>query len=288
MSAPRSVLAGLIGTGIGGSRSPAMHETEAAALGVPMVYRIVDGDEHGFDADDLASVLAWAERLGFDGLNVTHPFKMAVIPHLHTLSDAAQALGAVNTIVLRDGRRHGDNTDWSGYRDSFMRCLGPKPRQRIAMIGAGGAASAVGYAHLTLGATYLAIHDPDTERAGALAARLAALFPDATVVAVQDPETALSGADGVVQASPVGMLGHPGLPFDPDLLRPEQWVSEVIYFPLRTALLNAAEAAGCATLDGGGMAVGQAADALRQFIGRAPDLKRMLETFHAASEELAA
>lgn len=288
MSRSRSVLAGLIGVGIGGSRSPVIHEEEAAALGVPMVYRIIDGAVCGFGADDLGELLTWVEHLGYDGLNVTHPFKMAIIPHLDSLSDAAQALGAVNTVVLRDGKRHGDNTDWSGYRRSFVEGLGDRARDRVAMIGAGGAAAAVGYAHLTLGARDLAIHDPDGERVTALVKRLGDLFPQARVHVAPDAETALHGADGVAQVSPVGMQGHPGMPFDPDLLLPTQWVSEVIYFPLRTALLEAAAARGCATLDGGGMAVGQAADALRQFVGQEPELTRMLAAFHRHSESLGA
>ncbi|TCU57464.1 shikimate dehydrogenase [Novosphingobium sp. PhB57] len=284
-SAPgTSKICGLIGSGIGGSRSPAMHETEARALGLPLAYRILDSEVIGFGADDLGSLLNTLAALGFDGTNVTHPFKQAVLPLMDELSEAAAKLGAVNTVLLRDGRLIGDNTDWSGYRASFLAALGVLPRGRVAMIGAGGAASAVGYAHLDLGAERLAIFDPAAERAEALASRLSALFPDAEVIAAGSAAEAIAAADGVVQCSPVGMESHPGLPFDPALLTRDMWVSDVIYFPLETELLKAARAIGCATLNGGGMAVMQAAHAFARFTGLEPDVDRMLADFAAASK----
>jgi shikimate dehydrogenase len=282
-----SVLCGLIGSGIAGSRSPEMHETEARALDIPMVYRILDGDVLGYDADGLARLLEMLEGIGFDGINVTHPYKQAILPLLDDLSDAARALGAVNTVLFRDGRRHGDNTDWSGYRAHFLAGLGTHPRSRVALIGAGGAAAAVGYAHLDLGAESLVIVDTASERAAALAERLGALFPAAKVTASPTAAEAIDGADGIVQTSPIGMLSHPGLPFDPGLLDSSQWVSDIIYFPLETALVKAAAAKGCATLDGGGMAVMQAAHAFALFTGVEPDADRMLTSFAQASAQRA-
>lgn len=283
-----SILCGLIGSGIAGSRSPQMHEGEARALGLPMVYRILDGEVMGYDAAGLPRLIPMLGAMGFDGINVTHPFKQDVMPLLDSLSPAAQALGAVNTILFEDGRTYGDNTDWSGYRAHFLAGLGQQKRAHVAMIGAGGAAAAVGYAHLDLGATHLTLFDPAQDRAKALADRLAALFPAAQVTAAATAQAAISDADGVVQTSPIGMLSHPGLPFDPDLLTADQWVSDIIYFPLQTVLLAAAQAKGCATLTGGGMAVMQAAHAFALFTGTEPDSARMLRDFDRASAGAAA
>ncbi|MDF0543796.1 shikimate dehydrogenase [Sphingobium sp. H39-3-25] len=283
-----SVLCGLIGQGISGSRSPEIHEREARALGIPMVYRILDADVLGYDADGLAQLLDQLAAMGFDGVNVTHPFKQAVLPLLDGLSDAASALGAVNTILFRDGRRHGDNTDWSGYRAHFLAGLGDRPRTRVALIGAGGAAAAVGYAHCDLGAQSLAIFDPAPERAYALAQRLGALFPKVQMRVAATAAEALAGAEGVVQASPIGMLSHPGLPFPPQLLEPAMWVSDIIYFPLETELLKAAATKGCATLNGGGMVVMQAAQAFALFTGNEAERDRMLAEFAVSSARKAA
>ncbi|NML12622.1 shikimate dehydrogenase [Sphingobium sp. AR-3-1] len=287
-SSRASILCGLIGSGIAGSRSPEMHEGEARALGIPMVYRILDGEVMGYDAEGLPRLLAMLVGMGFDGINVTHPFKQAVMPLVDSVSDAARALGAVNTILFRDGKRHGDNTDWSGYRAHFLAGLGDRLRAHVALIGAGGAAAAIGYAHLDLGAQCVTITDPAPEQAKALADRLGTLFPQAQVKAALSAEDAIRGADGIVQCSPIGMLSHPGLPFDPALLTPDQWVSDIIYFPLETPLIQAASAKGCATLNGGGMAVMQAAHAFALFTDIAPDAARMLRAFDSPSDRKAA
>ncbi|MCT5618186.1 shikimate dehydrogenase, partial [Pseudomonas aeruginosa] len=139
MSAPRSVLAGLIGAGIQASRTPALHEREGDAQGIRYLYRLIDLDPLGKSADDLEFLLAAASDLGFTGLNVTFPCKQAIIPLLDELSAEARGIGAVNTVVLRDGRRIGHNTDCLGFAEGFRRGLADAPRQRVVQMGAGGA-----------------------------------------------------------------------------------------------------------------------------------------------------
>ena len=122
-----SFVVGLIGSGIQASRTPAMHEQEAAAQGLRYVYKTIDIDKLGVGADALPDLLLAAERMGFAGLNITYPCKQSVIPLLDDLSDDARALNAVNTVVLRDGRRVGHNTDWSGFALGFRRDLPDAP-----------------------------------------------------------------------------------------------------------------------------------------------------------------
>lgn len=281
--ASRSVLCGLFGTGLSGTRSPAMHEAEGAALGLRYVYRAIDFAALGHGADALPAMLDAAVALGFDGLNITHPFKQAVIPLLDDLSGEARAIGAVNTVVLRDGRRVGHNTDWWGFAENVRRALPDVTLNHVLQIGAGGAGAAVAHALLRLGVRDLALYDIDAERAARLAGRLCAHFGAGRARCSVSPETDLPRADGLVQASPVGMTDHPGMPVPAGLLHPRLWVAEVIYFPLETALLRQARAIGCRTLDGGGMAVLQAAEALRLFTGVAPDIARMLRRFEAGA-----
>ncbi|HBP2381849.1 TPA: shikimate dehydrogenase, partial [Pseudomonas aeruginosa] len=151
MSAPRSVLAGLIGAGIQASRTPALHEREGDAQGIRYLYRLIDLDPLGKSADDLEFLLAAASDLGFTGLNVTFPCKQAIIPLLDDLSAEARGIGAVNTVVLRDGRRIGHNTDCLGFAEGFRRGLAGAPRQRVVQMGAGGAGAAVAHALLAEG-----------------------------------------------------------------------------------------------------------------------------------------
>src|SRR3954469_20402124 len=109
---PFAILAGLIGSGIQASRTPSMHEREGAEQGLRYIYKLIDLEKLGLKADALAELLTAAARMGFNGLNITHPCKQAIIPLLDELSDDARALGAVNTVVLKDGRKIGHNTDW--------------------------------------------------------------------------------------------------------------------------------------------------------------------------------
>ncbi|WP_114811963.1 shikimate dehydrogenase [Paraburkholderia kururiensis] len=276
-----SFLIGLIGAGIGGSLSPAMHEEEGRQLGLNYVYRRIDLDVLKLDASALPELLASAERLGYNGLNVTFPCKQAIIPLLHELSDDARALGAVNTVLLKDGKRIGHNTDWSGFARAFRRGLPDVSLERVVQLGAGGAGAAVAHAALMMGARTLTLFDVDKERASALAADLQARFPQATVTAGGVLGDALAQANGLIHATPTGMAKLPGLPLPAHLLHSGLWVTDIVYFPIRTALIEAAEAAGCRTLSGGGMAVYQAVDAFGLFTGREPDAERMYRHFQS-------
>jgi shikimate dehydrogenase len=274
-----SYLTGLIGSGIGPSLSPALHEREADRHGLRMLYRTIDIDALGLPATAVGELLKAAHTLGFDGLNITHPCKQLVIEHLDELAPEAAELGAVNTVVFRDGRAIGHNTDVTGFAQSFARGLPEAPARRVVQLGAGGAGAAVAHALLTLGADRLTLVDTDQARATALAAALNGSFGPGRATAAPLPELAaeLARADGLAHVTPTGMAGHPGLPFPAELLRPQLWVTEVVYRPLETELLRTARALGCRTLDGGGMAVFQAADAFRLFTGRAPHTDRMLD-----------
>jgi len=277
---PRTLLLGLIGAGIGASRSPAMHEEEAAAHGLRCVYQRIDLDRLGLTSEALPELLTAAERMGFAGVNVTHPCKQAVMPLLTDLSDEARAIGSVNTVVFAGGRRAGYNTDWSGFRQSVRDRLPGAGFGRVVQLGAGGAGAATAYAMLDLGVRELVVVDTIHERAGSLVNRLAAAYPG-RVRAERDVSAALPGAEGLIHATPTGMSGHPGLPLPVSLLRRDLWVADVVYFPLETELLRAARQLGCRTLDGAGMAVSQAAEAFRLFTGLQADAGRMRSVFES-------
>jgi len=277
----RGFLVGLVGSGIGPSLTPALHEREADQLGVRYLYRRLDLDVLDRPATAVGELLAAARLLGFDGLNVTHPCKQLVLEHLDELSPDAAALGAVNTVVLTGGRAVGHNTDWSGFARSFDHGLADVPSDRVVLLGAGGAGAAVAHALLTLGTGRLTVLDVDGQRARALAASLADRFGAGRAVGgdFTGLDAAVAAADGLVHATPTGMAAHPGLPVPAALLRPELWVADVVYRPLETELVRTARARGFRVLDGGGMAVYQAVDAFRLFTGLEPDAERMRAHF---------
>ena|SRR5947209_7891964 len=219
------LLLGLIGAGIQRSRTPALHECEAAAHHVRCLYQLIDLDSLGLGVEALPDLLSAAERMGFAGLNITHPCKQAVLPLLTEVSDDASALGAVNTVVLREGKRYGHNTDWMAFYRALCDGLPDVALDRIVQLGAGGGGSATAYAALKRGAGHAAIFDVDPERSRSLAARLNSIFGRGRASAVDDPAAALRDANGLIHATPIGMHGHSGLPLPAGLIQPALWVA---------------------------------------------------------------
>ncbi|QAY84197.1 shikimate dehydrogenase [Pseudomonas arsenicoxydans] len=275
------VLAGLIGAGIQASRTPALHEHEGDAQGMRYVYRLIDLDYLKLDSSALPDLLMAAERMNFTGLNITFPCKQAIIPLLDELSPEARGIGAVNTVVLKDGKRIGHNTDCLGFAEGFRRGLKDVARDRVVQMGAGGAGAAVAHALLSEGVQLLSIFDVEISRAQALANNLNQHFGAGRAVAGHDLPSTLAQADGLVNTTPMGMKKLPGMPVPVELLRSALWVAEIVYFPLETELLRNARALGCRTLDGGNMAVFQAVKAFELFSGVVPDAQRMLAHFQS-------
>ena len=180
-------------------------------------------------------------------------------------------------MLFRNGRRVGDNTDVSGFAGAFARGLPNVGHESVVQFGAGGAGAATAYSLLRAGTRRLAIVDERLDAARMLVSRYRTLVPDRELVALRpdDAGRLLADADGFVNATPLGMYIHPGLPVDVSVLRADAWVADVVYRPVRTQLIIAAQARGLRTLDGGGMAAGQAVDSLRLITGVEPDAERM-------------
>jgi shikimate dehydrogenase len=273
------ILTGLVGRNIGASRSPWLHEQEAGAQGVRLVYTLFDFASMGKDESFLPVQLDAAERRGFAGLNVTYPYKQAVIPLLDELSAGAARVGAVNAIRFAAGRRIGHNTDVIGFAESMRVGLPAADLRRVLQFGAGGAGAATAVALLDLGVETLVIHDTSVDRRDVLTGKLCADFGEQRAVPAGEIREEAQRASGVVNATPVGMVDVPGLPFDAALLHADQWVADIVYFPLETELLRIAAARGCRTLNGGGMVVHQAAAAFEIFTGLTADTARMMRSF---------
>jgi len=274
-----SILAGLIGSGIQASRTPALHEHEGDAQGMRYLYRLIDLDALKLDINALPDLLTSAERMGYTGLNITFPCKQAVIPLLDGLSAEARGIGAVNTVLFKDGKRIGHNTDCLGFAEGFRRGFNDVSRRRVVQMGAGGAGAAVAHALLAEGVEQLSIFEVDPARAQGLVDNLNAHFGADRALVGRDLPATMAAADGLVNTTPVGMSKLPGTPLPPELLHSGLWVAEIIYFPLETELLKHARALGCRTLDGGTMAVFQAVKAFELFSGQTADAGRMQAHF---------
>lgn len=270
-----SIFCGLIGAGIQGSRTPRLHEQEAAAQGLRYVYQMFDLDELKVGVEALPELLVDAERMGYTGLNITYPCKQAILPLLHELSAEARAIGAVNTVLLKQGKRIGYNTDCAGFAAGFRRALPDVKVERAVQLGAGGAGAAVARAAIIeLGIRHLTIFDVDPAKAIQLATKLGPKAKHG-----ENLPAVMADADGLIHCTPTGMAKLPGMPLPAALLSSAHWVAEIVYVPPETELLKVARSKGCRTADGSGMAVFQAAGAFELFTGIAPDVDRMFRHF---------
>jgi shikimate dehydrogenase len=273
-STSQRFLTGLIGFPIAHSASPAMHEQAGAALGVHCRYRLIE--IAGAGREQLRALLDDVRCRGFAGVNVTYPYKEAVLDLLDELSPTAAAIGAVNAVVVRDGRLIGHNTDTTGFASAAASLVTESGPGSVAVIGAGGVGKAIVFALAGLGVAEIRIFDADRTRADRLAARLRGA---GRVVVADSVEDALSGAAGLVNATPVGMLPSRDSPVPAALLHDGLWVADAVYSPLWTPLLTAAKARGARTMTGRELAVYQAVDAFELFTGLKPSLVEMGNAF---------
>lgn len=254
-------LAGVLGYPVRHSLSPAMHNAAFRALGLNWVYLAFEVAPNA-----LSQAIVGVRGLGIRGLNLTIPHKEAVLPLIDGLTDAAQRIGAVNTLFWEAGRLIGDNTDAGG----FLRALheaGVEPSgQHVLVYGAGGAARAVIYALQQAGAS-ITVANRTPERAGALAAAFGAQAVPMTLEALRP---LFPRVDGMVNCTTLGMTPNTGTtpPVEWDALPPTVWVCDLVYRPLQTRLLQEAHARGLKTVDGLGMLIHQGALALERWTGR--------------------
>jgi shikimate dehydrogenase len=278
MTVPPIFQLGLIGEGIQESMSPALYEVEGEHHGMRVDYDIIDLDEIAAGPEHVGDLVRAARTLGWKGMNITHPVKQRVIAELDELSDEARNIGAVNTVVIEDGRLIGHNTDAYGFFELARRALVNEKTDNVVQFGAGGAGSAVAYAQLQGPVGVLHLVDIDFARSQALVDSLAVHFGADRVKAarVEDIPSLIADANGFVNATPMGMAGFPGTAIDTSLLTDKHWVIDIVYFPLETQLMKEAAARGARVTGGVGMTAFQAAKAFNLYTGLEPDSERML------------
>lgn len=276
----RRMLVGLIGANIQGSMSPALFADAFVAAAIDGYYHLLDVDR--LPERRLPHLLEAIKAAGFAGANVTYPFKQEIIPLLDLVDPEAAQVGAVNTVsIAPDGRTTGYNFDRRGWRNSFLEVLGSDSAQgkTVVQVGAG---RAVAFALMDLGVGALVIHDLDSAHANALKVQLSSQYGPTRCRIAGDLERDIAAADGVVNATQVGMQGFPGCPVPVAALKATHWAADLIYAPTQTAFLSAAAAKGAHVLNGGGMCVHQAVAAFQCLTGVAPDLARLHRVFATA------
>jgi shikimate dehydrogenase len=260
---------GILGRPVTHSLSPAMHNAAFRHLGLNAVYV-------AFPVTDLVQAVAGLRGLGVGGVSVTIPFKEEIIPLLDELDPQAARIGAVNTVVHRDGSLTGYNTDWLGAVAALTAKIDLKG-QHVLILGAGGASRAIAYGIFHKGGK-VTLTDIDAARAAALARDLGA-------AAIPTDALKTCPAAILVNASPVGMAPDlDGIPINPDLLGRFETVMDIVYQPLQTRLLREAEAHGCATIDGLQMLIHQGAAQFELWTGQQAPVEIMAQAAYWSLE----
>ncbi len=276
----RRILLGLIGANIMGSLSPALFADAFAAAGIDGFYHLLDVDR--LRERRLPQILDALKTAGFAGSNITYPFKQDVIALLDSVDPEAAQIGAINTVAIApDGRTTGYNFDRRGWRQSFEKTLGAGSARgaNVVQVGAGGAGRAVAFALMDLGVALLVVHDRDGARANALCGDLTKHYGESRCRVARDLDREVAAADGVVNATQMGMRGFPGNPVPISALKASHWAADVIYTPIETEFIKAAAAKGARVMSGDGMCVHQAVEAFRLFTGMTPDVARLHRAF---------
>lgn len=269
---------GLIGDNIARSQSPRLHVEAGRLCGLQIAYeRLIPRDlDLGF-----ADVFNRCAEEGFRGINVTYPYKEEVISRLTVPDPTTAAIRACNTVLFGQEQPEGHNTDYSGFmaafRSKFQRAL----PGCVAMAGAGGVGKAVAFGLARLRAAELRIFDHDQEKARDLAVAVAEGGTGMRTTVASSVEEVAAGADGLVNCTPLGMIGHPGSAIPADAMKGASWAFDAVYTPVDTAFLRDAEKAGLEVMSGYELFFHQGIDAFRLFTGLEVDaieLRRVLAT----------
>jgi len=273
MTPPAPVRLGLIGDNIARSRSPALHRIAGRLAGIDVTYDLFIPRDLGMDFD---ATFTMCRDKGLRGLNVTYPYKECAVSMVRVDDEGTRRIGAVNTIIFDDDSPKGFNTDCSGFMAAYRARRGDTSPGRVAMVGAGGVGKAIAFGLAALGADEIVLADRDAAKASGLVDMLAAQGHAAR--AATSVEDAVADADGIVNCTPVGMVGYPGSAIPAGLLQGSSWAFEAVYTPVDTQFKLEAEAAGLAVISGYELFFNQGVHAFELFTGRPPtDLQRLRE-----------
>lgn len=263
---------GLIGDNIAQSQSPRLHRLAGAQNGRRVTYDALVPAERGVPFDVL---FAQVRDGGYRGVNVTYPYKERAAAKVTVDDPLMRAIGAVNTVVFDAGGPRGFNTDYSGFIAAYRRVRGEAAPGPVLMIGAGGVGKAVAFGLVALGLAEIRIADSDAAKAAGLAAALAAARPGLIARTGTDGAALAPGAAGLVNCTPVGMVGHDGTPLPRAAMAGAAWAFDAVYTPVETRFLQDAAAEGLQVISGYELFFGQGVDAWAIFTGLPLDEARM-------------
>ncbi|EEB84204.1 shikimate dehydrogenase family protein [Roseobacter sp. GAI101] len=262
--ASKTIKLGLIGDNISRSKSPRLHRTAGQLAGLDVTYDRLIPKDMGLSFDD---VFAQAQSGGFCGINVTYPYKELVTSKVTVADPLVRAIGAVNTVVFDADGPKGFNTDYTGFMHAYRAVRGAQNPGIVCLIGTGGVGKAVAFGLGALKAQTIRCVDLDPTKADALADALRALGSDTTVETSTDAIQAAKGADGLINCTPLGMVGIGGTALPAEAMQGASWAFDAVYTPVDTQFLQDAVQASLTVISGYELFFGQGLDAWKIFTG---------------------
>lgn len=267
-----------MGAGIQRSRMPLLQKYLGDLAGVDLSYGLHDGEN--ISNFDPVTALQELVAQGYDGLNVTHPYKQRVREAVtRPLIEDHGLIGSYNTLVFRDAEILAANTDYSGFMRGYEYRFGQAAPGKVMLCGAGGVGRAIAFALAKLGASEFAIFDVAPQQAQSLCEELQKTGVAAATICAESLTDAMADADGLVNCTALGMYSHPGTAFPAAEIGPQTWAFDAVYTPLETEFLSACKTAGLHCMTGFDLWFFQGVDAFKIYSGITVDVNQdMLST----------
>lgn len=263
---------GLIGDNIAASQAPRLHRLAGAQCQTQVQYDRLVPRELGMDFD---GVFAWAAREGYAGLNITYPYKERAASKVSISDPKISVMGAVNTVLFRDEGAEGYNTDFTGFMAAYHAARPGIAPGTCCLIGTGGVGRAMAFALAALGTKELRLVDKDTAKADQLAQDISGIGAETVITVAADAVEAVEGSSGILNATPVGMVGYEGRIVPPEAFDGAEWAFDAVYTPVDTHFLQDASAAGVEIISGYELFFNQGVHAWKLFSGRPIDENRL-------------
>ena len=263
---------GLIGDNIAASRAPDLHRIAGRLNNMDVQYdRLIPKElNQTFD-----QIFENCPDNGYQALNITYPYKEYVIPKVEIDDPMVRAIAAVNTVVFDGTSSKAHNTDYTGFIAAYEQVRAGANPGVCCLVGTGGVGRALAFGLVKLGADEIRLFDRDSAKARQLAHDLTALKPQTVVTSVDDLDVATANCDGLLNGTPVGMVGYPGSAFEPKAIAQAAWVFDAVYTPIETMFIRSATAAGAQIISGYELFFFQGVHAWRHFSGRDVDTQKL-------------
>jgi len=274
-----AVRLGLIGDNIAASQAPLLHRIASRQCGIDLSYDLLVPNNFGLGFDLLFDR---TRDEGYRGINITYPYKEAVVRRLASHDDSVRLTGACNTVLHKPSGPAGSNTDFTGFLSAYRTTFAMTEPGVVALAGCGGVGRAISFALARLGARELHLLDADRTRSESLAAALSANVASLKISVAESIYQACEDADGLVNCTPLGMVGHDGSVFPTELISGSGWAFDAVYTPVETPFLRTARAVGLSVMSGYELFFNQGVDAFRMFTGHDVDQSKLRQALQHA------